>query len=751
MGLYFMIDANKPKEELIQELCRLNQGNMPISQEINPLEKRIQQLEREIKQLKSQLATAEERSDLFNNTIVGIYQGSLRGNFVMVNSAFASMLGYKSPEELIDSVTDISQIYVDPQVYHRSLRQVLDKGACSFEARVYRKDGSQAWIHNSLWVMGTRKDNRAYFAGAAQDITQDKVAADGLISQLQREVAEHKSIGEKLKLSQARLEALLKLNQMSENTIKDITDFALEEGIRLTGSDIGYIAFFDEDSQDVKMHSWSKNSLQQCAITYKPIYYKLEEMGLWGEVIRQRRPIIINDYSAPNPFKRGFPMGHVSLVRYMSVPVFDGQRIVLIAGVGNKQEDYDESDVNQLQLLMSGMWRIIQRKKAEEKLRVYRDHLEDMVEDRTNQLKTALAQIKSEVAERKQALESLKLERQRLYSLLDGLPAIIYLRDHDYKISFSNKYFWNLFGRPGDRCCYEVMYNRQEPCEECTLDRVIKTKIPQTSEKTYPNGRIFEVYSYPFQDINGSPLGLELLIDISDRKNIEKEMARLSKLNLIGEMAAGIAHEVRNPMTTVRGFLQLLLQKENYHQDKENFNIMIDELDRANTIITQFLSLTKDKATNLKLQSLNHILAALFPLIQADAMMVDKYVELELNEVPDLLLDKKEIHQLVLNLTRNGLEAMPSGGKITIKTYLDAGEVVLLVQDRGLGIPANIIDKIGTPFFTTKDGGTGLGLATCYSIALRHKARINFDTGPQGTNFYVRFKVPELEGRMSNG
>jgi len=592
--------------------------------------------------------------------------------------------------------------------------------------------------------LNSLKKHIKVFEGVAQDVTQRKKATDNLIKvndKLHKEISKCKSIEGKLKLSEARLEALLKLNQMTEESLKEITDFTLEEGIRLTGSSIGYIAFFDEDKKELKMHSWSKGSLEHCAITDKPIIYPLEKTGLWGEAVRQRKPIVTNDYSAPNPFKKGYPKGHVQLLRHMNIPVFDGQRIVMLAGVGNKKEDYDESDVNQLNLLMSGMWSIIQRKKAEEKLRKYRDHLEEMVDDRTTQLQTALAKLQLEIAERKLAVESLNIERQRLFSLLDGLPAIIYLRDADYNICFSNQYFWNLFGKPRNKRCFEVIYNRQEPCEECPSDRVLNTKIPQTWEKLYPNGRIFEIYTYPFQDINGSPLVLELLIDITSRKQFEKEMARLSKLNLIGEMAAGIAHEIRNPMTTVRGFLQLLGQKEKYYQDKEHFNLMIEELDRANTIITKFLSLAKNRAVDYKIQNLNNILDSLFPLIQADAMVWDKYVTLELNEIPNLLLDEKEIHQLVLNLTRNGLEALCTGEYMTIKTYLDGSEVVLSVQDRGKGIPDEILDKIGTPFFTTKDNGTGLGLATCYSIAARHNATVDFDTGPGGTTFYVRFKI----------
>jgi signal transduction histidine kinase len=121
-------------------------------------------------------------------------------------------------------------------------------------------------------------------------------------------------------------------------------------------------------------------------------------------------------------------------------------------------------------------------------------------------------------------------------------------------------------------------------------------------------------------------------------------------------------------------------------------------------------------------------------------MVFDKHVVFNLGVVQELLLDEKEIRQLILNLVRNGLEAMPVGKKLTISTYMEKGEVVLAVQDEGGGIGSEMLDKLGTPFFTTKEYGTGLGLAVCYSIAARHNAWIEVDTGPGGTTFYVRFK-----------
>lgn len=241
--------------------------------------------------------------------------------------------------------------------------------------------------------------------------------------------------------------------------------------------------------------------------------------------------------------------------------------------------------------------------------------------------------------------------------------------------------------------------------------------------------------------IPGTKSYVASLLDITERKQLENELVRLERLNLVGEMAAGISHEMRNPMTTVRGFLQILRSKKDCAGYKQYFDLMIEELDRANSIIKEYLSLAKNKAVELRMQNLNNILEALFPLIQADAMVSDKYILLEMGNIPKLLLDQEEIRQLILNLVRNGLEAMSPGGSLTIRTFRDGEEVVIAVRDQGKGIEPDVLEKIGTPFFTTKMNGTGLGLAVCYSIAARHNAAIKVDTGPTGTTFNVQFKT----------
>jgi two-component system, sporulation sensor kinase E len=238
-------------------------------------------------------------------------------------------------------------------------------------------------------------------------------------------------------------------------------------------------------------------------------------------------------------------------------------------------------------------------------------------------------------------------------------------------------------------------------------------------------------------EIYGEKCIMSVITDITERVQLENEMARLGQLNLIGEMAAGIAHEIRNPMTTVRGFLQL--SKSDYPPD--HIDLMLEELDRANSIISEFLALAKNKTTDQKTQRLNTIIESIYPLLQAEAVLVNKYIGLELENCPELKLDEKEVRQIILNMVKNGFDAMDPGGTVTIKTFTDDQKVVLEISDQGIGIKEELLSKIGTPFFTTKEEGTGLGLAVCYSIASRHNAIIEVKTGEQGTSFLVCFKL----------
>ncbi|HVJ49456.1 ATP-binding protein [Desulfitobacterium sp.] len=234
------------------------------------------------------------------------------------------------------------------------------------------------------------------------------------------------------------------------------------------------------------------------------------------------------------------------------------------------------------------------------------------------------------------------------------------------------------------------------------------------------------------------------------KKSLET-VERLDRLNLIDKMAATVGHEIRNPLTSIKGFLQLMMHKQHDPVDLEYFNIMISEVDRANSIITEFLSISRNKATILKWRNIKDVLTSILPLIRADTTYRNMQLSTDFREVPDILLNEQEITQLVLNLTRNGIEAMSEGGCLTLKIYQDHDEVILIVADEGPGIGQEVIDKLGTPFFTTKETGTGLGLVVCNSIAERHNAVLQIKSNSKGSSFEVHFKNLRKKNNLFEG
>lgn len=355
--------------------------------------------------------------------------------------------------------------------------------------------------------------------------------------------------------------------------------------------------------------------------------------------------------------------------------------------------------------------------------------------------------IARDITERRKMEETIKKSEQEKALILSSLSELVVYYDLNRRIKWVNPAVSEYTGWAAEdilqQNCFERWHKSSTPCPDCFVSKTLKTGEKYRGEVSTPDGSVWFIKTFPAKDEKGNIIGVvEVAQDVTGQRKVEKEMARLDRLNLIGEMAAGFGHEIRNPMATVRGFLQMLGGKNECFPYKHFFQLMIEEMDRANAIITQFLSLAKDKIVDLRLQNMNTIIESLYPLILADAIHNDKSIEMELMDIPELLLDKNEINQLILNLVRNGLEAMLSGGILTIFTLIEDEEIILAVKDQGQGVDPGVLSRLGMPFVTTKEDGTGLGLAICYSIAERHNAKITVETGSAGTTFYVRFKLP---------
>ncbi|MHB0956302.1 MAG: PAS domain S-box protein [Pirellulaceae bacterium] len=292
------------------------------------------------------------------STITDIfYVFDASGKLLLWNDTFARVTGYSDQElsskQLTDffSGQDISRIF-------EAIERIWTAGTSHEEANFVIKNGAQLPYEFTGSRLTDGAGNTIGFCGTGRDVT------------------DRKRIEERFKLDESRAKTLLELSQMTDQSAAEIANYAMESAIRLTGSTIGYMAFVNDDETVLTMHYWSNIAMEQCAMIDKPMVYPVKDTGLWGEAIRQRKAVITNDYAATNPLKKGTPSGHVRLTRHMNIPVFDGAKIVAVAGVGNKAENYQDTDVRQLALFMDGMWRILCRKRAEEALNQSKQQLE---------------------------------------------------------------------------------------------------------------------------------------------------------------------------------------------------------------------------------------------------------------------------------------------------------------------------------------------------------------------------------------
>lgn len=281
-----------------------------------------------------------------------------------------------------------------------------------------------------------------------------------------------------------------------------------------------------------------------------------------------------------------------------------------------------------------------------------------------------------------------------------------------------------------------------------TLHKVLATGEPVLMPKyTYSSKdglkRILYLATYPVIDASGNKSGAVCLFrDITEQHMLEEDLLRSEKLHLIGDLAAGTAHEIRNPLTSAKGFIQLLdLKTPDKTPEKEYIRIILEEIEQADRIIWEFLLLARPQLPRLADIEINTLLSELGRLIENQALVNDICLDMQLTAgLPPVNIDKEQMKQVFLNIIQNALQAMSAGGNLSIKTGYDPGTGNILVsfRDTGSGIPPENMDKLYQPFFSTKPEGTGLGLTVSYRIVENHGGKVKVTSSPEdGTEFTI--------------
>lgn len=269
--------------------------------------------------------------------------------FVYTNPAFSSRVGY-SPEE----ITDMTPADLHPPKDAKMIRATFEamiKGELTFapDITVRRKDGSLF----SVDIQGVHVDldGRPSLLAVFTDITYRKHAQEQSLLHL------------------SRVSALLTLLNMIGHPEQEILDYTLEVSLDVATSRYAFIGLLTQDESEMMIHAWSHGAMDVCRVTKAPVHFPVEKAGIWGECIRERKPFVVNSYTAPHQKKHGYPDGHVPIHRFLGVPIMEGARIVAILAVANKDTDYSDDDIEALKTLGNTMWEIIHRNQVELSLR----------------------------------------------------------------------------------------------------------------------------------------------------------------------------------------------------------------------------------------------------------------------------------------------------------------------------------------------------------------------------------------------
>ena len=264
------------------------------------------------------------------------------------------------------------------------------------------------------------------------------------------------------------------------------------------------------------------------------------------------------------------------------------------------------------------------------------------------------------------------------------------------------------------------------------------------------NGRILSEFEWSqLCDERGRAVGnLFCFHDVTEDRQFQREFIHSEKLAVVGQLAAATAHEIRNPLTSIKGFLQLLEHrlKGNQHENeiREYTRIMVEEVDRMEKIIRDFLLMTKPSDVVRERADINALLERMLTIVQNQATLRNITVVTELRSESMVLMHREAIQQVALNLLQNAFEAMNTGGTLTLQTLEEDGFVSIKVIDTGVGMTDEEIANLGSPFYSTKTEGTGLGLTVSTKIIKEHGGRLIVESKKGiGTTITVRLPISE--------
>jgi PAS domain S-box-containing protein len=596
-----------------------------------------------------------------------------------------------------------------------------------------------------------------------------------------RDQTEERAVEAEVRRNEARMRSLASILQYPADSVQDFLDYALNEAIQLTGSKIGYLYRYHEDRREFVLNSWSREVMRECTIVNPQTCYELDKTGLWGEAVRQRQPILVNDFTAAHPLKKGYPEGHAKLVKYLTVPLFSGGRIVGVVGVANKATDYDETDILQLTLLMEAVWKVVEQRQAEDKerqaVRSYRmlSHCNKVIalaEEDAGLMRDICRILVTEGGWRL-AWVGMAEEgpTRRVRPVAQAGAEDGYLE--------AIRITWDESPTGRGPAGTAIRTGQPVVCQNLTTDPNFAPWRAEAIRRGYAAAISLPLRAetsmfgaltlYAAEPDAVAPAEVELLRRLADnlayalrvmrmkaageqvlRKHdvLEAQLHQAQKMEAVGRLAGGVAHDFNNMLAVIAGHAELALERG--APDSPLYADLLEiqqAAQRSADLTRQLLAFARKQTIAPQVLDLNATIGGMLKML---GRLIGEDIDLlwkPAGQMWSVNMDPAQIDQILANLVVNARDAISGVGKIIIETgqatfdkaycethagFIPGSYVLLAVSDNGCGMDKTVLAQIFDPFFTTKPQGqgTGLGLATVYGIVKQNHGFINVYSEP---------------------